>query len=72
MLSYVLRAPVDQAVPTLFVIVTVAFFLMRVAPGGPFNLERPLPPQIMENLMAYYKLDQPLWAQYLDYLKGTC
>lgn len=58
------------AIPTLFVIVTLAFFLMRLAPGGPFNLERPLPPQIMENLLAYYKLDQPLWAQYLDYLKG--
>jgi len=59
-----------SAIPTLFVIVTVAFFLMRLAPGGPFNLERPLPPQIMANLLAYYNLDQPLWAQYLDYLKG--
>lgn len=59
-----------SAIPTLFVIVTVAFFLMRLAPGGPFNLERPLPPQIMANLLAYYNLDQPLWSQYLSYIKG--
>ncbi|MCB1970175.1 MAG: oligopeptide ABC transporter permease OppB [Geminicoccaceae bacterium] len=58
------------AIPTMFVIITVAFFLMRLAPGGPFSLERPLPPQVLANLMAYYHLDQPLWAQYLDYLKG--
>ncbi len=69
MLRYVI-ARLLGAVPTLFVIVTVAFFLIRVAPGGPFNLERPLPPQIMENLRAYYGLDQPLLQQYLSYLQG--
>ena len=69
MLRYILKR-LASAIPTMFVIITVAFFLMRLAPGGPFSLERPLPPQIMANLMAYYKLDQPLWVQYLDYLKG--
>lgn len=69
MLRYVIGRLLG-AVPTLFVIVTVAFFLIRVAPGGPFNLERPLPPQIMENLRAYYGLDQPLFQQYLSYLQG--
>ena len=69
MIRFILKR-LTSAVPTLFVIVTVAFFLMRLAPGGPFSLERPLPPQILANLMAHYKLDQPLWAQYLDYLKG--
>jgi oligopeptide transport system permease protein len=69
MLRYVIGRLLG-AVPTLFVIVTVAFFLIRVAPGGPFNLERPLPPQIMANLEAYYGLDQPLWQQYLSYLQG--
>ena len=69
MLRYVFRRLLG-ALPTLFVIVTVAFFLIRVAPGGPFNLERPLPPQIMENLLAYYQLDLPLWQQYLNYLGG--
>jgi len=67
MISFVLRR-LASAVPTLFIVVTISFFLMRFAPGGPFNLERPLPPQTMANLMATYQLDQPLWRQYLTYL----
>ena len=43
-------------------------FMMRGAPGGPFDLERALPPQIEKNLLAAYNLDQPLWMQYLHYL----
>jgi oligopeptide transport system permease protein len=58
------------SVATLFAIITIAFFLIRVAPGGPFNLERPLDPRIMENLRRLYRLDEPLWRQYLDYLFG--
>src|SRR6202795_5218734 len=56
------------AVPTLFVIVTVAFFLMRAAPGGPFDQEQTLPPEIMANLQSAYGLDQPIWTQYERYL----
>ncbi len=56
------------AIPTLFVIVTAAFFLIQVAPGGPFNLERPLEAKVMENLNRIYHLDAPLWQQYLSYL----
>jgi oligopeptide transport system permease protein len=67
MLSFVLRR-LASAVPTLFIVVTISFFLMRFAPGGPFNLERPLPPATMENLMRAYQLDQPLWRQYLTYI----
>ncbi|WP_275786175.1 oligopeptide ABC transporter permease OppB [Pararhizobium gei] len=67
MISFVLRR-LASAVPTLFIVVTISFFLMRFAPGGPFNLERPLPPQTMANLMATYHLDQPLWSQYLSYI----
>ena len=67
MLSYALRRLIG-AIPTLFIIVTVAFFLIRVAPGGPFHLERPLDPQVMENLLRVYHLDKPLWQQYLLYL----
>lgn len=67
MLSFVLRR-LASAVPTLFIVVTISFFLMRFAPGGPFNLERPLPPATMENLMQAYQLDQPLWRQYLTYI----
>ncbi len=67
MLRYVVRR-LAIAVPTLFVIVTLAFFLIRVAPGGPFNLERPLEAKVMENLNRIYHLNEPLWKQYLFYL----
>ena len=64
MLAYVLRR-FAGAVPTLFIIVTVSFFMIRLAPGGPFDLERPLDPLIMENLQRAYNFDKPLWQQYL-------
>lgn len=69
MLSYTLRRLIG-AIPTLFIIVTVAFFLIRVAPGGPFHLEHPLEAQVMENLRRVYHLDEPLWRQYLLYLEN--
>lgn len=53
---------------TFWVIVTVVFFMVRAAPGGPFDGERRLPPEVEANLMAAYNLDQPLALQYLDYL----
>jgi oligopeptide transport system permease protein len=56
------------AVPTLFVIVTITFFLVRAAPGGPFDQEQTLPPEIMTNLERAYGLDQPIWIQYGRYL----
>ena len=58
------------AVPTLLVIITLAFFMMRLAPGGPFDEERALPPEIEKNILAAYNLDQPLWRQYVDYMGG--
>lgn len=67
MIFFILRRIVS-AVPTLFVVVTLSFFLMRFAPGSPFSLERPLPPETMANLMRTYNLDQPLWIQYVRYL----
>src|SRR6476659_3299584 len=57
-------------VPTLFVIVTAAFFVMRLAPGGPFDEEQALPPEIAANLQAAYDLDQPMLVQYGRYLAG--
>ena len=54
--------------PTLFMLITVAFFLMRAAPGGPFDSERVLPPEIEANLEARYHLDEPLLQQYFRYL----
>ncbi|BCH53773.1 ABC transporter [Agrobacterium vitis] len=67
MINFVLRR-LMSAVPTVFVVITISFFLMRFAPGGPFDLERPLPPDIMANLMKTYQLDQPIWQQYLTYI----
>jgi oligopeptide transport system permease protein len=58
------------SVPTLLIIVTIAFFMMRVAPGGPFDQERALPPEIEKNMLAAYNLDAPLAVQYWDYLQG--
>jgi oligopeptide transport system permease protein len=58
------------AVPTLFIIVTVAFFLIRAAPGGPFDQEQALPPEIMANMQRAYGLDRPIWIQYGRYLRG--
>jgi oligopeptide transport system permease protein len=65
--TYVTRR-ILTSIPTLLVIVTVAFFMMRIAPGGPFDRERALPPEIEKNVLAAYDLDQPLLAQYADYL----
>jgi oligopeptide transport system permease protein len=67
MLSYSIRRLLG-AVPTLFIIVTLAFFMMRVAPGGPFDGERRLPPEIEANILAAYNLDRPLHEQYVLYL----
>jgi len=50
------------------VLVTLAFFLIRVAPGGPFSTEKPLPPEVIANLEAKYHLNEPIWQQYLRYL----
>jgi oligopeptide transport system permease protein len=52
----------------LFCVVTLTFFLVRMAPGGPFSRERKIPPAIEKQLLARYKLDGTLWQQYSDYL----
>ncbi|MDA8426259.1 MAG: oligopeptide ABC transporter permease OppB [Treponema sp.] len=55
-------------IPTMFVIVTLSFFLIRFAPGGPFSGEKVLPEQVIQNLMKKYHMDQPMYKQYLEYL----
>lgn len=69
MLGYATRR-ILQAIPTLLLIVAAAFFLMRAAPGGPFDDERALPPEIEANLQAAYGLDQPVTVQFGRYLGG--
>jgi oligopeptide transport system permease protein len=68
--AYVARRLLTS-LPTLLVIVTIAFFMMRVAPGGPFDRERALPVEIEKNVLKAYHLDQPLLLQYRDYLLGV-
>ncbi len=55
-------------IPTLLMLITIAFFLIRVAPGGPFDGEKALPDEIRLNLEAKYHLDEPLLQQYFRYL----
>jgi len=56
------------AVPTLLVIATLAFVLLRATPGGPFDGDKPMMPEIRRSIEARYHLDDPLWQQYLRYL----
>ena len=56
------------AIPTLLVIATLAFMLLHLTPGGPFDSDKLLVPQIQRSIEAHYHLDQPLWKQYLRYL----
>ena len=67
MLAYSLRR-LGGAIPTLFIVMTVSFFMMRLAPGGPFDRERMLAPAIEANIKKAYNLDQPLIVQYGIYL----
>jgi oligopeptide transport system permease protein len=68
-LHYFLRR-LGGAIPTLFIILAGTFFLIRVAPGGPFARERVVPPEVKANLEKAYHLDEPLWQQFLRYLNG--
>jgi oligopeptide transport system permease protein len=69
MLSYALRR-IGGVFPTMFIIITISFFVIRLAPGGPFDDEQTLPPEIKANLEAAYGLDKPLTEQYWRYLAG--
>ena len=70
MLSFIIRRFLS-AIPTLLIIITISFFLIRLAPGGPFDLERPLEAKVMENLNRIYQLDKPLIQQYWLYLTAV-
>jgi oligopeptide transport system permease protein len=69
MISYALGRLLG-VVPTFLLIVTAAFFLMRAAPGGPFDAEQTVPPEIAANLQAAYGLDQPVTVQFGRYVRG--
>lgn len=69
MLAYAIRR-LASAIPTLFIIITIAFFMMRLAPGGPFDREKQLPPEIEANILRAYNLDKPVYEQYFIYVKN--
>jgi len=73
MLRFIARR-ILETIPVLFIIATVTFFMMRLAPGGPFDKEQATPPEIKKAVETYYGLDKPLFEQYLrvlgGYLKG--
>ncbi|WP_106498457.1 ABC transporter permease [Lentibacillus sp. Marseille-P4043] len=70
MARYLLKR-LGYIVVSLFFIVTITFFLMQAAPGGPFASERKLPPEIEQQMNEAYGLNDPLYQQYFDYLVNT-
>ena len=64
---FVLRR-VLQLIPTLFVIVSISFFIIRLSPGSPFTSERAIPPEVLQDLEEKYGFDKPLLGQYTTYL----
>ncbi len=67
MVKFILRR-ISTGALVVLVVSTLTFFLLRVLPGGPFDIEKKLPPQIRKNIEEKYRLDQPLWEQYAKYL----
>jgi len=67
MTRYIIRRLLG-AIPVLWIIVTITFFLMRAAPGGPFSKDRVLPPEVLANIEAKYHLDESLPKQYMRYM----
>ncbi len=67
MLTFAIRRFL-AAIPTLFILIGLAFFLIRLAPGGPFDAEKQLSPEIEANLRAAYHLDEPLYQQFGRYV----
>lgn len=69
MLKFILRRLLET-IPVLFMVATMTFFMLRLAPGGPFDGEKKVSPEIEANLKAHYGLDKPLFTQYLMFWKN--
>ncbi len=69
MLTFLLKR-LFHGLAVVWVVATLTFILLRLAPGGPFDRERKLPPEVLANIEAKYHLDEPLSRQYLRYLTG--
>ncbi|MCA2016549.1 oligopeptide ABC transporter permease OppB [Vibrio tritonius] len=70
MLKFIFKR-ILESIPTMLVLITISFFLMRFAPGNPFSSERPLPPEVMANINVKYGLDKPVSEQYFTYLTNV-
>ena len=60
-----------QAIPVLLAVITVTFFLIHSAPGGPFSADKAVPPEVIKALEEQYNLNQPIWQQYVSYLSDV-
>ena len=69
MLEYIIKRLLS-AIPVLLAVITITFFLVRTVPGGPFDSEKTVTPEVLKNLNKHYNLDNPLYLQYIDYLKN--
>ena len=67
MTKYIIKRLLGM-IPTILIIITLSFFIVRIAPGGPFDGERALPEVVKRNIEAKYHMDEPLWKQYLRYM----
>ena len=67
MIRFIIRRLLSL-IPTLFLIITFSFFIMKAAPGGPFSADRNIPPEVLANINKVYHLDEPLIKQYVRYL----
>ncbi len=63
MLKFIIKR-ILAAIPTMLVLITVSFFMMRLAPGSPFTGEKNLPPAVLANIEAKYHLNDPMYLQY--------
>ena len=68
-LKFLIRR-IAMGLVTLWLVITITFFLIHMLPGDPFQSEKAIPPKVKENLMAKYHLDRPLGEQYVQYLKN--
>ena len=69
MSKYIIKRLI-MSIITIWLIITLVFFLMRLMPGSPFTSERNVPPQVLENMKAQFGMDKPVGEQYLMYMKG--
>lgn len=70
MVNYICKRLLAMLI-TLFLIITITFFLMNAIPGGPFTFEKNVPEEVKKAMLEKYHLDDPLWKQYIDYLGGV-